>query len=245
MKNRKIHGIILCIILYKMRHGTNELLVSCLKTIILYVNENLKYFLIGMRLFPMKIGIDFGTFYSSAAVMIGDTLKLVKDPVRHGYAFPSSVFITKQGEVLVGQAAENQRLKDLSRYRREFKRELGQDIPVILGDRSFRVEEIIAEVLKKLKEEAMLLDGGEVRDAVITVPAMYAQYKKKLMETAGKAAGFEVTLLEEPVAAATYYNWQSNGNHCSSDEEIILVFDLGGGTFDVALVQKKVLIMSF
>ncbi|WP_321418344.1 Hsp70 family protein [uncultured Desulfobacter sp.] len=187
----------------------------------------------------MQIGIDFGTFYSSAAIMIGDTIKLVKDPVQHGYSFPSSIFVTENNDVLIGHAAENQRFKDLTRYRREFKRELGHNVPIVLGDKSFQVEDMVSEVLNRLKIEAELLTETPLKKAVITVPAMYAHYKKELMEKAGQRAGLEVSLLEEPIAAVNYYNWQSGQNTKPLDEEITLAFDFGGGTFDVALVKRN------
>ncbi len=187
----------------------------------------------------MHLGIDFGTFYSSAALITGNTIKLVKDPVRHGYAFPSSVFLTDDGNALVGQAAENQRFQDLTRYLREFKRDLGQDVPIILADREWRVEELVTEVLKKLKSEAEYLSGGKpIPDVVLTVPAVYAGYKRSLMQRAAESAGFRVTLLEEPVAAATYYAWQGDSTAHPPEDEIVLVYDLGGGTFDAALVKK-------
>jgi len=107
------------------------------------------------RVGDMHLGIDFGTFYSSATLMTGTTIKLVNDPVRHGYAFPSDIFLSDDGNALVGQAAENQRFQDLSRYLREFKRDLGQDIPIILGDCKWRVDELVTEILKKLKPEEM------------------------------------------------------------------------------------------
>ena len=192
------------------------------------------------RVRNMHLGIDFGTFYSSAALMTGTTIRLVKDPMKHGYAFPSSVFLSDGGKVLVGQAAENKRFQDLSRYLREFKRDLGQDVPIILGDCKWRVDELVTEVLKKLKSEAEYLSGGHpITDVVLTVPAIYAGYKRSLMQQAAESAGFRVTLLEEPVAAATYYAWQGNAAAHPQEDEVVLVYDFGGGTFDAALVKKS------
>lgn len=187
----------------------------------------------------MLLGIDFGTCNSSAALMLNGSLKLVKEPMKGGYSFPSSVYLTEQGEILVGIAADNNRLSDLSRYRREFKRELGTNEPVQLGDRSFLPEELVAEVLRKLKSESekMLPPGrGAIKNVVITVPATYQQHKRSLMQKAAQAAGFSyVKLLEEPVAAATYYAHQN----LLKPGEIILVYDLGGGTFDATLIKKQ------
>ena len=186
----------------------------------------------------MHLGIDFGTSLSSAALWRDGRLLLVKEPLRHGYSYPTSVYLLPSGDILVGQAAENQRLNDPGRYRREFKRELGGAIPVTLGDRSFAPEELVAAVLRKLKREAENLTGGAgtLGGAVITVPADYQAHKRGLMERAADAAGFrEVTLLEEPVAAALTYTREAGA---VAEGAIILVYDLGGGTFDVALLRR-------
>ena len=189
----------------------------------------------------MYLGIDFGTCYSSAAIASdGKKPQLVREPLKHGYSFPSCVYITEQREILVGQAAENQHILHPERYRAEFKRDLGSIEPYILGDHPFLPEELIAEVIRKLKNEAdemvKVLGNGSITNAVITVPATYRANKRALMEKAGKAAGFnEVQLLEEPVTAAIYYAQQYELN----EDEIILVYDLGAGTFDATLLQKQ------
>lgn len=184
--------------------------------------------------------------------MAGETLKLVKDPIKHGFTIPSSVYLSDSGEMLVGHAADYQRLKNPLRYRREFKRILGSDEPLALGDRLLRPEELIAEVLKTLKREAekmmegLLSNEQRLRSAVITVPATYQENKRSLMRQSAGWAGFEeVELLEEPVAAAMYHaDWvQRAGNGKAGqgllEGEVLLVYDLGGGTFDAALIQKK------
>ncbi|BAY91309.1 MULTISPECIES: Hsp70 family protein [unclassified Tolypothrix] len=187
----------------------------------------------------MLLGIDFGTCNSSAALMLNGSLKLVKEPIKGGYSFPSCVYLTEQGEMLVGVAADNNRLRDIGRHRQEFKRELGTNEPYELGDRFVLPEELVAEVLRKLKSEAekMLPPGrGAIKNAVITVPATYQQHKRSLMQKAAQAAGFiSVRLIEEPVAAATYYAHQN----LLKPGEIILVYDLGGGTFDATLIKKQ------
>ena len=81
----------------------------------------------------MRLGIDFGTCFSSAAIMEGETITLIKDPSSLGFSVPSSVFVTPQGQVLVGKAANNQRLRDPQRYRRELKRDLGKQEPLLIG----------------------------------------------------------------------------------------------------------------
>lgn len=188
----------------------------------------------------MKLGIDFGTCYSSAALLVEDIPTPINAPLTPGYSLPSSIFITEQGEILVGQAAENSRQKKPQRYRREFKRDLGSPDPYNFGDVFMLPEELVTEVLKKLKIEAEKVALGRgvrsLTEVLITVPATYSSYKRGLMQKAGEKAGFsQVQLLEEPVAAAIYY-----AHHAQIDDgDIILVYDLGGGTFDAALIQKQ------
>src|SRR5262245_22166411 len=122
----------------------------------------------------MRLGIDLGTCLSCAAVLVGGEVKLVKDPVKHGYSFPSSVYVTERGEVLVGHAADNNRRKDPGRYKREFKRDWGNGEPYRLGDRQMLPEEMAAAVLRKLKTEADKMSehrGRTVETALVTVPA--------------------------------------------------------------------------
>ncbi len=102
----------------------------------------------------MLINIDFGTSNSSAALILNNTIKLVQDPLNNSYLFPSRIYLTEQGQVLVGQAAENHRLQDIRRYRRNFKLALGENNKPYLVDsisnRSFKPHELVTEVLKKL-----------------------------------------------------------------------------------------------
>jgi molecular chaperone DnaK (HSP70) len=188
----------------------------------------------------MYLGIDFGTCYSSAALLLEGVPTPIPAPLTPGYALPSSVFITEQGEILVGQAAENKRQKNPQRYRREFKRDLGSPDPYTFGNTFMLPEELVTEVLKKLKGEAEKVSQarGEksLTDVLITVPATYSSYKRNLMQEAAKKAGFrKIELLEEPVAAAIYYSRHAQIN----DGDIILVYDLGGGTFDATLMQRQ------
>jgi molecular chaperone DnaK len=188
----------------------------------------------------MYLGIDFGTCYSSAAVWANGELKRVKEPLKLGYSFPSSVFVNEKGELFVGEAAENQRRLNPERYRRAFKRDLGASTPFILGDRQFLPEDLVAAVLKTLKREAEEMVQTPLERAVVTVPATYTVYRKQLMEKATKAAGFTtVELLAEPVAAAMYYDNPMSGGAALAEGEVLLVYDLGGGTFDAALLQKR------
>ena len=189
----------------------------------------------------MRLGIDFGTTFSSAALVVGEKLVMVKEPLKLGYSFPSSVALTRRGELVVGQAAENIRRLYPLRYRREFKRDLGQAVPLLLGERQMLPEDLVAEVLRALKREAEQMLNGALTAAVITVPATYDGHKHDLMERAAEAAGFEgrqVTMLEEPVAAALYHARSGGTGPGMADGETMLVYDLGGGTFDAALVRK-------
>ena len=186
----------------------------------------------------MLLGIDFGTCNSSAALLLDGKIKLVKEPLKQNYSFPSSVYLNEHGDFLVGQAAEHCRMRDIHRYRQGFKRALGQNQSYQIGELSLKVEDLVTEVLKKLKSEAEKIVTESITDAVITVPASYKDSKRNLMQKAAEAAGFSrVSLLEEPVAAATYYT--DRNNNLLKDGDIILVYDLGGGTFDASLIKKK------
>lgn len=188
----------------------------------------------------MLLGLDFGTCYSSAALLVNNTAKPIKEPISRGYSFPSSIFITGKEQILIGQAAENSRQKDPQRYRREFKRDLGSPNPYTVGNLVRLPEELITEVIYKLKIEAEKVAQGlgenTLTEAVLTVPATYQPFKRQLMEKAATEAGFNrIKLLEEPVAAAVYYSRQTE----IEEGENILVYDLGGGTFDATLIQKN------
>ena len=190
----------------------------------------------------MRLGIDFGTCFSSAAFMEGETRTIVKDPFFGDFSIPSSVFINAKGEVSIGRAANNQRLRDSQRYRNELKRDLGRDVPFLLGNRPYHIEELVASVIGKIKRDAdaQVTNSGRrpFTGAVLTIPSTYQEHKRSLMLQAAAEAGFnreEVTLLEEPVAAAHYYAQQNT----MLEGEILLVYDLGGGTFDTALLRKK------
>ncbi|EDX83139.1 DnaK family protein [Synechococcus sp. PCC 7335] len=188
----------------------------------------------------MHLGIDFGTCYSSAALMLDGTFQAVKEPLKHGYSFPSSAFLTKQGNIVVGQAAENQYKLAPNRYCREFKRDFGCTVPYTLGGRGFLPEQLILELLCTIKAEAEQMVNAPLSTAVITVPATYQSYKRELMEQVATQAGFKsVALLEEPVAAATYYARKQGGNQRLTKGNILLIYDLGGGTFDASLIQKN------
>jgi molecular chaperone DnaK (HSP70) len=191
----------------------------------------------------MRLGIDFGTCYSSAAVLIDGILHPVKEPLRPlESSFPSSVCVTKKGEIVISQAAENHRRLNPQGYKNHFKQDLGTDTPYFLGEQQLRFmpEDLVTLMLAGLKKEAEKIINTSLDSAVITIPATYLNNKKQLMEQAARAAGFtEVHLLEEPVAAAIYYSQQGKMGHQLNEGDILFVYDLGGGTFDAALIQKK------
>ncbi|MEB3218514.1 MAG: Hsp70 family protein [Nostocales cyanobacterium 94392] len=169
---------------------------------------------------------------------------MVKDPNQLGFSIPSSIYITESGEIRVGHVAEDLRQLNPSFYRREFKRDLGTKTPYTLGNKQIYPEELAVQIIRELKNEANeMIQGmglGVIDKAVITVPATYQSYKKQLMEEAGKNAGFQqVELLDEPIAAAIYYTKNYKKPTEINPEEIILVYDLGGGTFDATLIQKQ------
>ena len=190
----------------------------------------------------MQLGIDFGTCFSSAAFAQKETLTLVKDPSSLDFSIPSSVFAAPQSQIHVGRSANNQRQRDPQRYRSELKRELGKITPILLGEKPYKVEELVARVLGRVKQLAddyqANLGHPSFSGAVLTIPATYQDYKRTLMHEAAVKAGFhddKVILLEEPAAAAHYYARQSR----MVEGEVLLVYDLGGGTFDTALLRKK------
>ena len=191
----------------------------------------------------MKLGIDFGTCYSSAALLIDGTLHPAKEPLRPlESCFPSSICVTKKGEIVISQAAENLRRLNPQGYKNHFKRDLDTDIPYFLGEQQLRFlpEDLVTVMLRGLKKEAEKIINSSIDSVIVTVPATYLINKKQLMEQAAKKAGFnEVALLEEPVAAAIYYSQKGTMGHQLNEGDILLVYDLGGGTFDAALIQKK------
>ncbi|WP_175543456.1 Hsp70 family protein [Micromonospora pattaloongensis] len=179
--------------------------------------------------------VDFGTSSSAAAVVTGDTMHLVAEPITGSYTWPSAVHWDGQ-HMFVGSVAERRKRAEPTAYAAEFKRGLAADVPVPLGDRRFRPVEQVVAVLATLRGEAEHLHGGRIERAVITVPASYAvgDPRRGQMIAAGEAAGFHtVELLSEPVAAA----FAPVAGAPLTPGELVLVYDLGGGTFDTALVR--------
>ncbi len=178
------------------------------------------------------VGIDLGTTNSEIAIVRnGQPVVLEEDgdPI-----LPSCVGFTEDGRLLVGRAARNQWVLAPERTIKSIKRLMGQDVRVQVGTQSYTPQEISAMILRTLKERAERVLGQPVRKAVITVPAFFNDSQRQATRQAGELAGLEVVrILNEPTAAALTYNPSHSGL------ERILVYDLGGGTFDVSIVQSE------
>jgi len=177
------------------------------------------------------VGIDLGTTNSEIAIyQDGRPLVLVDD--RGRVMLPSVVGLSETGELLVGEEARNQFMLYPERTVRSIKRRMGTDACVRLGERDYAPQEISAIILSRLKEMAQRHLGGPVRRAVITVPAYFSDAQRQATREAGEIAGLEVVrIINEPTAAALVYEAaQHQGKR-------ILVYDLGGGTFDVSVVR--------
>jgi len=180
----------------------------------------------------MIIGIDLGTTNSAAAVWRDGQAVLVPNQLGH-LLTPSAVSIGDDGEVITGLAARERMASHPDLTATAFKRYMGTRRTARLGKRSFTPEELSALVLRSLKADAEAFLGEAVTEAVITVPAYFNDKQRKATHLAGELAGLKVErLVNEPTAAALAY-----GIHQLADESRFLVFDLGGGTFDVSIVE--------
>ncbi len=178
------------------------------------------------------IGIDLGTTNSLAAVWRDGAATLIPNALG-SVLTPSAVSLADDDTTLVGQAARDRLSTRPDRSVASFKRAMGTGHVFELGRRTFRAEELSALVLRSLKEDAERFLGVPVSDAVITVPAYFSNAQRRATEAAGQLAGLRVRrLLNEPTAAAMAY-----GLHSDAAEERILVLDLGGGTFDVSILE--------
>jgi molecular chaperone HscC len=180
----------------------------------------------------MIVGIDLGTTNSLAAVWRDGASMLVPNGLGE-YLTPSCVSIDEDDSVLVGKAARERLQTHPERTAAVFKRYMGSNKTMRLGKREFRPEELSALVLRSLKADAEAMLGEPVTEAVITVPAYFSDAQRKATRAAGELAGLKVErLLNEPTAAALAY-----GLHDMGAETRFLVFDLGGGTFDVSILE--------
>ena len=177
------------------------------------------------------IGIDLGTTNSCVAVMEGG--KPVVIPNQEGSrTTPSVVAFTKTGERLVGEPAKRQAVTNADRTIASIKRHMGTDYKVTIDGKSYTPQEIYAMILQKLKADAEAYLGETVSEAVITVPAYFNDAQRQATKDAGKIAGLDVKrIINEPTAAALAYGLDNE------NEQKIMVYDLGGGTFDVSLIE--------
>ena len=177
------------------------------------------------------LGIDLGTTNSEIAIYLDGRPEVLRDD-QGRIILPSVVGLTETGELLVGEEARNQFLLYPKRTVRSIKRRMGSDAKVQLGEREYTPQEISAIILSRLKEIAQARLGRPIRKAVITVPAYFSDTQRQATREAGEIAGLEVArIINEPTAAALVYEAaQHQGKR-------ILVYDLGGGTFDVSVVR--------
>src|ERR687889_1519862 len=177
------------------------------------------------------VGIDLGTTNSVVAVLEGGDPVVVANS-EGSRTTPSVVAFARNGEVLVGQPAKNQAVTNVDRTIRSVKREMGIDWSVEIDGKKYTAQEISARVLMKLKRDAESYLGETITDAVITVPAYFEDAQRQATKEAGEIAGLNVLrIVNEPTAAALAYGLDKG------DDQTILVFDLGGGTFDVSLLE--------
>ena len=194
----------------------------------------------------MVVSIDIGTSYSSIC-LLGPEGKTLPVDIGTGtsmygskYSLPTAVFVDESGNVLVGQAAMNSRKRAPQNFRMEFKRDFGQDVPIILGSRKFLPKDLYTEMFRHMAQKAVQSGGKAIERAYVTYPASFGKKKKAQIIEAANAAGlFEVELVDEPTAAAMSYVQagladveQMHGG----GEQIFLVYDFGGGTFDASLI---------
>ncbi|GLP77881.1 chaperone protein DnaK [Mycobacterium antarcticum] len=178
------------------------------------------------------VGIDLGTTNSVVSVLEGGEPVVVANS-EGSRTTPSVVAFARNGEVLVGQPAKNQAVTNVDRTIRSVKRHIGTDWSVEIDGKDYTSQEISARILMKLKRDAESYLGEDITDAVITVPAYFNDAQRQATKEAGQIAGLEVQrIVNEPTAAALAY-----GLDKADKEQTILVFDLGGGTFDVSLLD--------
>src|SRR6201994_1988060 len=178
------------------------------------------------------VGIDLGTTNSVVAILEGGEPTVIAN-AEGSRTTPSVVAFAKNAEVLVGEVAKRQAVTNVDRTVRSVKRQMGTDWTINIDGKKFTPQQISAFVLQKLKRDAEAYLGEKITDAVITVPAYFNDAQRQATTEAGKIAGLNVLrIINEPTAAALAY-----GLDKGEKEQTILVFDLGGGTFDVSLLE--------
>ena len=177
------------------------------------------------------IGIDLGTTNSCVSVMEGGEATVIPNAEGHRTT-PSVVAFSKTGERMVGQVAKRQAVTNPDRTISSIKREMGSDYKVTIDGKKYTPQEISAMILQKLKSDAEAYLGGPVSEAVITVPAYFTDAQRQATKDAGKIAGLEVKrIINEPTAAALAYGVDKE------QSQKVMVYDLGGGTFDVSILD--------
>lgn len=177
------------------------------------------------------VGIDLGTTNSVVSVLEGGEPTVIAN-AEGARTTPSVVAFAKNGEVLTGEVAKRQAVTNVERTIRSVKRSMGSDWKTQIDDKTFNAQQISAFVLQKLKRDAEAYLGEDVTDAVITVPAYFEDAQRQATKEAGQIAGLEVLrIINEPTSAALAYHLEKE------NEATILAFDLGGGTFDVSLLE--------
>ena len=177
------------------------------------------------------IGIDLGTTNSCVAVIEGGEPVVIAN-AEGARTTPSVVAFSKTGERMVGQVAKQQAITNPDRTVSSIKRHMGSDYRVTIDDKKYTPQEISAMILQKLKADAESYLGGTVHEAVITVPAYFTDAQRQATKDAGKIAGLDVKrIINEPTAAALAYGIDKE------DDQKVMVYDLGGGTFDVSIIE--------
>ncbi len=190
----------------------------------------------------MIVSIDIGTSYSSICMLDPDgkvqPVDISTGASMYGgkYSLPTAVFVEDNGNILIGQAAMTRRKSNPRNFCMEFKRNFGEEAPILLSSRSFKPEELYTELFRHMKACAERTYGEPIESAYLTCPASYGEARKEKLRSAARAAGlFQVELVDEPTAAAMCY--------CAAgyiqDGQILLVYDFGGGTFDVSLLEYR------
>ncbi len=180
---------------------------------------------------PRAVGIDLGTTNSVVAVLEGGEPTVIAN-AEGSRTTPSVVAFAKNSEVLVGEVAKRQAVTNVDRTIRSVKRQMGTNWTVSIDGKKFTAQQISAFILQKLKRDAEAYLGEKITDAVITVPAYFSDAQRQATKEAGQIAGLNVLrIINEPTSAALAYHLEKEG------EATILVFDLGGGTFDVSLLE--------
>src|SRR3954447_347859 len=185
-----------------------------------------------------QLGIDLGTTYTAAAVCRSSDRRWVEPEVvtlgTRNATVPSVLFLPPDGTVVVGEAAERRALTDPDRVVREFKRRIGDPTPVVIGGRPWAPEELSARLVRWVVDRAAQREGGAAMRVAVAHPPSWGAHKKDRLGAAVAAQGVPITFIDEPQAAALHY---AAGERVEPGSTIA-VYDLGGGTFDAAVVHK-------